>query len=135
MAVQYSYEIILASVENVKENIGRRKNSRLLNSKRELRSYRSIVIIRIVGCPIRHNIRLASAACIVDCLMTLVVRVRLIGVIIEICSIGSIVWIVLIGPVVELRFCMRFPRCFSHIFLLSEPKKTTHFELCVATIT
>jgi hypothetical protein len=29
VAVQYSYEIILASVENVKENIGRRKNSRL----------------------------------------------------------------------------------------------------------
>lgn len=106
----------------------------MLHGKREPCSYRSIVIVWIVGCPIRGEIGFVSTVGVVVCLMSSAVRIHLIGVIIKICSICTIVRIVLISPVVELLFCMRFTGYLSHIFLLSELKKTTHFALCVVTI-
>lgn len=95
----------------------------------------SIIVFGVIRCPVRPNIRLVSTVCLVAGLMFSAVVVHLIGVIIEICSISSVVGIVLIGPVVKLLLGMRFTRYFFHSFLLSEPKKTTHFVLCVVTIT
>jgi len=100
-----------------------------------LRNYRSIVIVRIIGCPIRGEICFVSAIGIVVCLVASAVRVHLVGVIIEIGSICRIVWVILICPIVKLGLGMYFSRYLSHILLLSEPKKATHFDLCVVTIT
>ena len=63
--------------------------------------------------------------------MSFMLGILLIGVVISIGLIRLIVWIVLIRPIVKLLFGMCFPRYFAHVNLLSEPKKSTHFALCV----
>jgi hypothetical protein len=67
----------------------------------------------------------------VYCLVSFVLGILLVCVVISIGLISLIVWIVLIRPIVKLFFGMCFPRHFAHVNLLSEPKKSTHFALCV----
>lgn len=67
-----------------------------------------IVPIRIIWCPIWDEICFLSAICVVNRLVAFVFGVPLVGVIINICPTSLVVRIILIGPVVELRFGMRF---------------------------
>lgn len=84
----------------------------------------SIVIIRIIRSPVRPYEWFVSAICIMNCLMAFMIRILLICTIIGICYICLIVWIILICPVVQLFFCVRFSRDFSHIFSFLNRKRS-----------
>ena len=64
-------------------------------------------------------------------LMSPAIRILLIRIIVGIRLISFVVGIVLICPVVQLFLRVCFTRNLTHALLLSEPKKTTHFALCV----
>ena len=64
-------------------------------------------------------------------LMSPAIRILLIRIIVGIRLISFVVGIVLICPVVQLFLRVCFARNLTHAFLLSEPKKSTHFALCV----
>ena len=64
-------------------------------------------------------------------LMSPAIRILLIRMIFCIRRISLVVGIVLICPVVQLFLRVCLARNFTHAFLLSEPKKSTHFALCV----
>ena len=59
--------------------------------------------------------------------MWLVVWIHLIGTVVSIGLIYPVIRIMQICPMVQLLFCTHFPWNFSHVCLLSEPKKSTHF--------
>ena len=82
-----------------------------------------IIIIRVIGHPVRHDLILMPAIRIVDLLMCHAIGIWLVGMIVGVWPIRLVVGIVLIRPVIQLLFGMRFPWYFTaHLFLLSEPK-------------
>ena len=93
-----------------------------------------IVIIGIVGSPIRPQLCFVSAARIVNLLMCLMIGVHLVWMIILVRFVCLVVRIILIWPIIQLLLGMRFPRHFFHCFLFSEPKKSTHLHRAWTTI-